>query len=148
MADYRVGMVLNPTVPLAAAVAASSAFPPVLSPAKLALSPAEVTSPAGTDLNRPPFTEEALLTDGGVYDNLGLETAYKRYGTILASDGLAPRLGPLASILQVVPRTHALRRDLYIGRPRPYLGRQLVITPRLAFVRRSERAAVRRLHPR
>jgi NTE family protein len=27
-----------------------------------------------------------VLTDGGVYDNLGLETAYKRYKTILVSD--------------------------------------------------------------
>lgn len=28
-----------------------------------------------------------MLTDGGVYDNLGLETAWKRYRTILISDG-------------------------------------------------------------
>ena len=28
-----------------------------------------------------------MLTDGGVYDNLGLETAWKRYETILVSDG-------------------------------------------------------------
>ena len=27
-----------------------------------------------------------MLTDGGVYDNLGLETAWKRYKTILVSD--------------------------------------------------------------
>ena len=28
-----------------------------------------------------------MLSDGGVYDNLGLETAWKRYRTILVSDG-------------------------------------------------------------
>jgi NTE family protein len=28
-----------------------------------------------------------VLTDGGVYDNLGLETAWKSYDTILVSDG-------------------------------------------------------------
>ena len=28
-----------------------------------------------------------MLTDGGVYDNLGLETVWKRYETILVSDG-------------------------------------------------------------
>ena len=28
-----------------------------------------------------------MLTDGGVYDNLGLETAWKRYTTIVVSDG-------------------------------------------------------------
>ncbi|QDM16551.1 patatin-like phospholipase family protein [Tardiphaga sp. vice278] len=37
MRDYRVGEVKNPTVPLARAVAASSAFPPVLSPCDLRL---------------------------------------------------------------------------------------------------------------
>ena len=30
---------------------------------------------------------DVVLTDGGVYDNLGLETAWKRYDTILVSDG-------------------------------------------------------------
>ncbi|HTV64452.1 MAG TPA: hypothetical protein VMD98_02550, partial [Bryocella sp.] len=29
---------------------------------------------------------QVVLTDGGVYDNLGLETAWKRYKTILVSD--------------------------------------------------------------
>jgi NTE family protein len=35
---------------------------------------------------RPPFTSRVILTDGGVYDNLGLETAWKRYDTVLVSD--------------------------------------------------------------
>jgi NTE family protein len=30
---------------------------------------------------------DVVLTDGGVYDNLGLETAWKRYKTVLVSDG-------------------------------------------------------------
>lgn len=34
----------------------------------------------------PPFTTDIVLTDGGVYDNLALETAWKRYDTILVSD--------------------------------------------------------------
>jgi NTE family protein len=38
-------------------------------------------------LQRPPFTTEVVLSDGGVYDNLGVETAWKRYRTILVSDG-------------------------------------------------------------
>ena len=37
MRDYRVGEVKNPTVSLAMAVTASSAFPPVLSPMRLEL---------------------------------------------------------------------------------------------------------------
>ena len=38
------------------------------------------------DLQRPPYTTNVVLSDGGVYDNLGLETAWKRYDTILVSD--------------------------------------------------------------
>ena len=86
MRDYRVGEVKNPTVELAVAVGASSAFPPVLSPARMELDPEAFTSSTGDDLQREPYTSEVVLTDGGVYDNLGLETAYKRYDTILVSD--------------------------------------------------------------
>jgi len=39
MADYTVGMVRNPQVELAVAVAASSAFPPILSPVDLSVDP-------------------------------------------------------------------------------------------------------------
>jgi NTE family protein len=87
MRDYRVGEVKNPTVPLAQAVAASSAFPPVLSPCELRLDPDTFTPNSGLDLQRPPFTSRVILTDGGVYDNLGLETVWKRYETVLVSDG-------------------------------------------------------------
>lgn len=86
MRDWRVGEVKNPTIPLAVAVAASSAFPPVLSPTELILRPSQYTLKSGADLQKVPFTSDVLLTDGGVYDNLGLETAYKRYKTILVSD--------------------------------------------------------------
>jgi NTE family protein len=86
MRDYRVGKVANPTVPLAQAVAASSAFPPALSPCQLRLKSSDFEPNSGMDLQRPPFTTRVILTDGGVYDNLGLETAWKRYQTILISD--------------------------------------------------------------
>jgi NTE family protein len=85
MGDYRVGLFRNPRVRLADAVAASSAFPPVLSPTTIDIrEPVEVTE--GADLARPPYTEAAVLSDGGVYDNLGLETAFKRCTTLLVSD--------------------------------------------------------------
>ena len=87
MADYRVGMVKNPTVPLALAVAASSAFPPVLSPVELKLDPDKFTPGSGLGLQRKPYTSKAVLSDGGVYDNLGLETVWKSYETVLVSDG-------------------------------------------------------------
>ena len=44
------------------------------------------TPNSGTDLQKPPYTTNVILSDGGVYDNLGLETAWKRYKTILVSD--------------------------------------------------------------
>src|SRR4029079_13151348 len=40
-ADYLVGRILKPQIPLAQAVAASSAFPPVLSPVTIDVDPAD-----------------------------------------------------------------------------------------------------------
>ena len=86
MRDYRVGEVLKPKVPLAQVVAASAAFPPVLSPVELDLNPKDFTPNSGTDLQSDEFRRHVVLSDGGVYDNLGLETAWKRYKTIFVSD--------------------------------------------------------------
>jgi NTE family protein len=83
-------MVKNPKIELAVAVAASSAFPPILSPLKLELDKALFEPPSGQpseDLHAEPYMTDVVLTDGGVYDNLGLETAWKKYQTILVSDG-------------------------------------------------------------
>jgi NTE family protein len=90
LADYRVGRVMNPRVELAIAVAASSAFPPVLSPLRLELAAAAWAPPSGQpseDLHREPYLTDVVLTDGGVYDNLGLETAWKKLKTVLVSNG-------------------------------------------------------------
>jgi NTE family protein len=87
MRDYRVGAISAPTIPLAVAVAASSAFPPVLSPLQLELREEDYDEPTGKeDLHYEPYTTDVFLTDGGVYDNLGLETAWKRYRSIFVSD--------------------------------------------------------------
>ena len=87
MRDYRVGEIRKPTLALAKAVAASSAFPPVLSPLELRFDAGQYTPGSGLDLQRAPYTTKVVLTDGGVYDNLGLETVWKRYDTVLVSDG-------------------------------------------------------------
>jgi NTE family protein len=86
MADWRVGRVERPTVALADAVAASSAFPPVLSPFELDLRDADWVDEPGNDLGHGEYRERAVLSDGGVYDNLGLETAWKACRTVLVSD--------------------------------------------------------------
>jgi NTE family protein len=87
MGDYRVGLIRDPKVDLAVAVGASSAFPPFLSPVVLKLNPGDFDPSTKGDLQFEPYTSEVVLTDGGVYDNLGLETAWKGYETILVSDG-------------------------------------------------------------
>lgn len=89
MADYRVGQVLNPEVELAVAVAASSAFPPVLSPVCLKLAEGVVVDfpdEPPPSLHFPPYTTAVVLSDGGVYDNLGLQQA-TGFPVALVSDG-------------------------------------------------------------
>ena len=66
------------------------AFPPILSPCEIDLDDygLKLESADGTeDLAQEPYTTKVVLTDGGVYDNLGLETIWKRYTTLLVSDG-------------------------------------------------------------
>ncbi|MGA8808271.1 MAG: patatin-like phospholipase family protein [Thermoanaerobaculia bacterium] len=52
----------------------TSAFPPILSPARLSFKPGDFSLNVGA-CNTPQFTSKILLTDGGVYDNMGIETA-------------------------------------------------------------------------
>jgi NTE family protein len=86
MGDYKVGRIPHPRFPLAMAVAASSAFPPVLSPLAIKLDTRQFKLDRDAPLRKPPFTTKVYLSDGGVYDNLGIETAWKRYQTVLVSD--------------------------------------------------------------
>lgn len=83
--DYSVGLWRNPTIKLADAVAASSAFPPVLSPHTIV--PKGTFDPGTSGQHGDEFRSRLWLSDGGVYDNLGLETAWKRCRTLLVSDG-------------------------------------------------------------
>jgi len=97
MGSYRVGLIPNPRTKVTTAMAASAAFPPVLSPVILRPNPGEFEQVEGADL----YPNEGLrklvaLADGGVYDNLGLETLSGRYNTLLVSDasgGLAVKPG-------------------------------------------------------
>ena len=86
MRDYRIGQVKNPKLPLAQAVAASSAFPPVLSPFVLDVSPDDFEPPEGNEFSDDAFRDEISLADGGVYDNLGLQQVWPQCKTVLVSD--------------------------------------------------------------
>ena len=89
--DYKVGRIDNPVVPLAKAVAASSAFPPILSPVHVDLDPASWSREEGNVYHHELDLRKRLaLTDGGVYDNMGLEAVFDRYETVLVSDAGAP----------------------------------------------------------
>lgn len=129
--DYLVGRLANPEIRLATAVAASSAFPPFLSPLRLkcrADAFGEWPSAVPPMLREwDDFRREAVLSDGGVYDNHGLEPVVKRFMTILASDGGAPFarvprvhgdwFRQLQRVLGVVDnQVRALRRRDLIGR--------------------------------
>lgn len=98
--DYKVGEIRNPEIPLAVAVAASSAFPPFLAPLRLRFDESDYTPDSGC-LQKPPFTTRPVLGDGGIYDNLGLQTILS-FETLLISDGGGAmpadggELGPLA----------------------------------------------------
>jgi NTE family protein len=125
IADYRVGRILKPTIELAVAVAASSAFPPVLSPLEIDFPKGSWVASGKEDLHKDPYTSHAVLSDGGVYDNLGLETTWKRYDTILVSNG-GGKMGP-----EEAPHTdwarHALRiNDIVDNQVRSLRARQVI----------------------
>jgi NTE family protein len=86
-ADYAVGRIDRPALGLAEVVAASSAFPPVLSPLRISPPGPVLDHVTGQPVADPP--RRLWLTDGGVYDNLGLQTV-QSFHTVLASDGGAP----------------------------------------------------------
>lgn len=133
IADYLLGTAPSTGVPLATAVAASSAFPPIFSPIELETDPAlwsEGRALDGIDELR----RKIELTDGGVYDNMGLESLFERVKLVLVSDAGAKfelethvsgdyisQLGRVRDIL--IDQTRALRKrwlisDLAAGRKR------------------------------
>jgi NTE family protein len=91
LAEYHLGMVDAPKTPLAFAVAASTAFPPVLCPATLKQKPDAWRKTTGADLyGNTRLRARMRLGDGGIYDNMGLERLWDRYSVVLVSDAGAP----------------------------------------------------------
>jgi NTE family protein len=89
--DYRIGLIRNPEFRVSLAVAASSAFPPFLSPTRADTDPGAFEKVDGADLfDAIEYRKSVRLTDGGVYDNLGLQTVWDRYVSVLVSDAGAP----------------------------------------------------------
>jgi NTE family protein len=89
MGDYQAGYADVPPTdwPIARAVAASACFPPVFNPLPVRLRPNELVdgaAPAGPA--RDAVVAGIRLTDGGVYDNLGLEPVWRTHAAVLVSD--------------------------------------------------------------
>ena len=87
--DYQAGYV-SPTPAdwkLATAVAVSSCFPPVFKPLSLHLDAAALKRGAASAPRRQKDIPQMTFSDGGVYDNLGLEPIWKTHRTVLCSDG-------------------------------------------------------------
>jgi NTE family protein len=83
MGDYELGFVDGTAFPLARAVAASSAFPPVFPPLRLDKSEYQLSGEV----------EYLTLTDGGVYDNLGVNPLLRERNDLqyaFISDGGKP----------------------------------------------------------
>ncbi|WP_439395536.1 patatin-like phospholipase family protein [Bradyrhizobium sp. PMVTL-01] len=131
IADYRLGQHFDPDLDLAIAVAASAAFPPALSPLRLDLRPFKFVMQPVDDREpepaHPSLLRRAVLTDGGVYDNHGLQPLIERCRMLLVSDGGAPWSTSTRGFYRWLPQlkrvldttdnqVRALRRQDLIGR--------------------------------
>ena len=88
--SWQAGYLDSRLWPLARAVTASACFPPLFGPVRIT-----AAHGAFKDGRKRPEVEHKRpvridLTDGGVYDNMGLEPAWKRCETVLVSDCGAP----------------------------------------------------------
>jgi NTE family protein len=109
--DYEAGHGPPPPgFPLALAVAASSCFPPVFKPLRMHLDPAKLAggkAPQGAERDK--CIRGLALSDGGLYDNLGLEPVWKDHAVVLSSDGGALfGIGPGAGLIWEVERYLAI----------------------------------------
>lgn len=96
VADSRLGLILNPTFHLAEAVTASAAFPPFFTPYKLDVGDMQFVRRKYSDPSLgADFKSTLYLSDGGVYDNLGLEPVLDTCKVVLVSDAGSP-LDPTA----------------------------------------------------
>jgi NTE family protein len=124
IADYMLGVCSGEKVPLATAVAASSAFPPFFSPIIVKTNPKNWKEGASVP-NIDKLRGRIVLADGGVYDNMGLESLVGNVDIVLVSDAGAPfgiedkphtdyvrMLGRVRDIL--IDQTRALRKRVLV----------------------------------
>lgn len=113
MGDYTVGHVLNPSLPVAAAAAASAAFPGLIGSLVLQTSEYQwrrYESDQTTTVPTSPKYKVLHLWDGGVYDNLGVEALFKSNRAVRYREGFNFLLVSDASGFLSDPRRSLYRR--------------------------------------
>jgi len=89
MGDYTIGYVEKPNIPLADVMAASAGFPVLIGPYMLKTSEYNWTPSKYSEDNFQLSKNHSLhLWDGGIYDNLGLESVFKLNKGGALSEGL------------------------------------------------------------
>ena len=89
--SYRAGYLKGHAEwPVARAVAASASFPPVFGPLAVGAEDADFTRGGYKGSDRAKLRSRLGLSDGGVYDNMGLEPVWKEHDWVLVSDCGAP----------------------------------------------------------
>jgi len=89
MGDYILGYVKKPNIPISEIMAASAGFPIWIGPYALKTGDFTWESPHSANESwQPPRKQTIHLWDGGVYDNLGLESVFKLGNTISSSNAL------------------------------------------------------------
>jgi len=118
VADYYLGINRAASYPLATAVTASSAFPPVFSPIEIKANPADWEKPQlEGHAALAHLQSKIMLADGGVYDNMGLQALLDNVDMLLVSDAGAPfamELSPKGNYLSQLGRV----RDILIDQTR------------------------------
>lgn len=128
LSDWKLGRLPRTDITLGTALAASAAFPPLLSPLRLETDSSKwIERPKIRDLiDAERICARLLLGDGGIYDNMGVEALWRSMERVLVSDAGAPfayvtspwtngqsQLGRVRDIL--IEQTRALRRRMLIG---------------------------------
>jgi NTE family protein len=124
---YRLGRIFEQKVSIAQAIAASAGYQTFLSPLTLHPKPDAYNRDRGADLyDDESLRKNVVLTDGGVYDNLGLQPlAGRQFTTLLVSDasgGLSIKGGsywfPVSQVMRALDtatvQARGLRRTMAI----------------------------------
>ena len=88
MGDYSIGYLKNPSIPVADAVAASAGYPIAIGTYKLDVDDQWSESRYSHSIEQPYQGKHLHLWDGGIYDNLGMESIFKPDNGGQLSDGV------------------------------------------------------------